>query len=167
MEIKRGDVYIAELTGTIGSEQGGRRPVLIIQNDIGNKYSPLVIVAAVTKGNKPDMPTHVVLNHEKGVDDRSIVLLEQIRTIDKGRLHKRIGYLKEETMIKIDESLRYSIGLAGTYPIEICLCPYCRSQFAQNPEYRIWRVDHSQMVKENCTYCGVRNGYDYFVMRVI
>lgn len=166
MEIKRGDVYIAELTGTMGSEQGGRRPVLIIQNDIGNKYSPLVIVAAVTKGNKPDMPTHVVLNHEKGVDDRSIVLLEQIRTIDKARLGKRIGHLKMTTMLQIDKSLEYSIGLEKNYPMEMCLCSVCRAQFKMNPGYKIWRSDYSQIIKERCTYCGIRYGYDYFIIKM-
>jgi mRNA interferase MazF len=111
--VKRGDVFYADLSPVVGSEQGGVRPVLIIQNDIGNRFSPTVIVAAITaKIQKAKLPTHVELSAEAhGFDRDSVVLLEQIRTIDKQRLTDKITHLDEETMKKVDESLSISVGL--------------------------------------------------------
>ncbi|AGA58997.1 MAG: type II toxin-antitoxin system PemK/MazF family toxin [Thermobacillus sp.] len=113
MIVKRGDVFFADLSPVVGSEQGGVRPVLIIQNDIGNRFSPTVIVAAITaKIQKAKLPTHVELSAEAhGFDRDSVVLLEQIRTIDKQRLTDKITHLDDETMKKVDESLSISVGL--------------------------------------------------------
>ena len=104
MIVKRGDIYYADLSPVIGSEQGGVRPVLIIQNDVGNKYSPTVIAAAITsKINKAKMPTHIELGaKEYGLNKDSVILLEQIRTIDKKRLREKIGRLDDELMLKVD-----------------------------------------------------------------
>lgn len=113
MEPQRGDIYFADLSPVIGSEQGGYRPVLVIQNDIGNKYSPTVIVSAITSQiNKARLPTHVELPASvSGLDKDSVILLEQIRTIDKRRLKKRVTRLDPDIMAKVDEALAISLGL--------------------------------------------------------
>ena len=110
--IKRGELYYADLSPVVGSEQGGVRPVLVVQNDIGNKYSPTVIAAAVTsKINKAKLPTHIELNAvEYGLVKDSVVLLEQIRTIDKRRLKERIGELPDSTMNMVNDALLISLG---------------------------------------------------------
>ena len=111
--VKRGDIFYADLSPVVGSEQGGIRPVIIIQNDIGNKYSPTVIVAAITSQiNKAKLPTHVEISSEEyGLNKDSVVLLEQIRTLDKKRLKEKIGHMTDADMIKVDESILISVGL--------------------------------------------------------
>ncbi len=115
MIVKRGDIYYADLSPVVGSEQGGVRPVLIIQNDIGNKYSPTVIAAAITSRiNKAKMPTHIELTaKEYGLNKDSVILLEQIRTIDKRRLRERIGRIDDELMDSVNDALSVSFGLGG------------------------------------------------------
>jgi len=112
--IKRGDIYYADLSPVIGSEQGGVRPVLVVQNDIGNKYSPTVIAAAITSQiNKAKLPTHIEISaQDYGLQKDSVILLEQIRTIDKKRLKEKIGHLDDELMEKVNEALSISFGLA-------------------------------------------------------
>ncbi|NLM56130.1 MAG: type II toxin-antitoxin system PemK/MazF family toxin [Clostridiales bacterium] len=114
--IRRGDIYYADLSPVIGSEQGGIRPVLIVQNDIGNKYSPTVIVAAITsRMGKTRLPTHIdIMAEEAGLMKDSVVLTEQIRTLDKRRLKEKIGHLDESVMMSVDEALNISFGLGGT-----------------------------------------------------
>jgi mRNA interferase MazF len=110
--ILRGDLYYADLTPVIGSEQGGTRPVLIIQNDVGNRHSPTVIIAAITsKATKTLLPTQHILLAQNGLDRESIVLLEQIRTIDKQRLKEFIGVLDQNDMRSIDTALAVSVDL--------------------------------------------------------
>ncbi|HOQ09183.1 MAG TPA: type II toxin-antitoxin system PemK/MazF family toxin [Syntrophomonadaceae bacterium] len=111
--IKRGEIYFAQLNPVIGSEQGGIRPVLIVQNDIGNQYSPTTIILAITSQiNKAKLPTHVELKaKEYGLERDSVILAEQIRTIDKSRLKQRIAVLKQETMQRVDQALAISLGL--------------------------------------------------------
>ena len=113
MMIKRGDIYYADLRPVVGSEQGGVRPVLIIQNDAGNRHSPTVICAAITsRMNKAKLPTHVELSAaECDITKDSVVLLEQIRTIDKKRLLERMGKLDEDVMSRVDEAIAVSFGL--------------------------------------------------------
>ncbi len=113
MVIKRGDIYYADLSPVIGSEQGGVRPVLVVQNDVGNKYSPTVIAAAITSQiNKAKLPTHIEIGAlEYGLAKDSVILLEQIRTIDKRRLREKIGHLDEELMEKVNSALEISFGL--------------------------------------------------------
>ena len=114
MTVKRGDIYYADLSPVIGSEQGGLRPVLIVQNDIGNKYSPTVIAAAITSQiNKTKLPTHIELYAESfGLAKNSVILLEQIRTIDKRRLKEKIGHLDEYLMDKVNDAISISFGLS-------------------------------------------------------
>jgi len=111
--VKRGDIYYADLSPVVGSEQGGIRPVLVVQNDVGNKYSPTVIVAAITsKINKAKMPTHIEIEGEKhGLTKDSVILAEQIRTIDKRRLKEKIGHIDDNLSSLIDYALMISFGL--------------------------------------------------------
>lgn len=111
--VKRGDIYYADLSPVVGSEQGGVRPVLIVQNDTGNRYSPTVIAAAITSQvNKARLPTHIELSAQKyGLTKDSVVLLEQIRTLDKRRLREKMGRLDTELMEKVDSAIAVSFGL--------------------------------------------------------
>ena len=113
MTIKRGDIYYADLSPVVGSEQGGMRPVLIVQNDIGNKYSPTVIAAAITSQRfKTQLPTHIQVDAQDcGLSKDSIVLLEQVRTLDKQRLKERMGNLGESDMIRVNRALSVSLGI--------------------------------------------------------
>lgn len=112
-EVRRGDLFFADLNPVVGSEQGGRRPVVVLQNDIGNQYSPTTIVAAITSRlKKAKLPTHVEIKADKfNLAKNSVVLLEQLRTIDKKRLGERIGHFDEETMSRVDLALLISLGL--------------------------------------------------------
>ncbi|WFA09124.1 type II toxin-antitoxin system PemK/MazF family toxin [Tissierella sp. Yu-01] len=112
MIVKRGDIFYADLSPVIGSEQGGVRPVLVIQNDVGNKYSPTIIIAAITSQiNKARLPTHIEINApDFGLPKDSVVLLEQIRTIDKKRLREKIGKFDGDMMRTVDEALKISLG---------------------------------------------------------
>lgn len=111
--VKRGDIFYADLSPVVGSEQGGMRPVLIVQNDTGNKHSPTVIAAAITsQTGKARLPTHIELNARSvGLSRDSVILLEQIRTIDKSRLRERMGKLDDTTMTKVDNAIAVSFGL--------------------------------------------------------
>ena len=113
MQVKRGDIYYADLSPVVGSEQGGIRPVLIIQNDVGNRYSPTVICAAITsRMNKAKLPTHIEIDSRRcQIMKDSVILLEQIRTIDKQRLKDMIGHLDKERMRSVDEAIRFSLAL--------------------------------------------------------
>ena len=113
MNIKRGDIYYADLSPVIGSEQGGLRPVLIVQNDVGNRYSPTVIAAAITsKMSKTKLPTHIDIPGEgAGLSKDSVILLEQVRTIDKKRLKEKMGHLDENTMNHVNNAIQVSFGL--------------------------------------------------------
>ena len=113
MIVKRGDIYYADLSPVIGSEQGGIRPVLVVQNDVGNRYSPTVIVSAITSQiNKAKLPTHIeIAARDYGLQKDSVILLEQIRTIDKKRLKEKIGHLDDELMEMVNEALKISFGM--------------------------------------------------------
>ena len=112
--VRRGDIYYADLSPVVGSEQGGVRPVLIVQNDVGNRYSPTVIAAAITsQTGKARLPTHIEVHTDSGLAKSSIVLLEQIRTLDKRRLKDRMGHLDDEPMTLVNDALSVSFGLAG------------------------------------------------------
>ena len=119
VNVKRGDIFYADLSPVIGSEQGGLRPVLIVQNDIGNKYSPTVIAAAITsKMGKTKLPTHIDVKCDPFLTDRniglakdSVILLEQIRTLDKKRLKEKMGHLEDDVMEKVNDAITISFGL--------------------------------------------------------
>ena len=115
MSVRRGEIYYADLSPVVGSEQGGVRPVLIVQNDVGNKYSPTVIAAAITsQKEKSKLPTHIEINAQNcGLAKNSVVLLEQIRTIDKKRWKERMGMLDEDAMYQVNSALSISFGLGA------------------------------------------------------
>ncbi len=110
--IKRGDIYYADLSPVVGSEQGGLRPVLIVQNDVGNKFSPTVIAAAITsQTNKTKLPTHIPLDDKCGLSKESVILLEQMRTLDKTRLKEKMGHINDHLMSQVNHAISVSLGL--------------------------------------------------------
>ncbi len=126
MTCKRGDIFYADLSPVIGSEQGGLRPVLIIQNDVGNRYSPTVIAAAITsRTGKNKLPTHIGVeamissDTSGGLMKNSVILLEQVRTLDKTRLKEKMGHLDDSVMRRVNEAIAVSFGLGGNAPDEI------------------------------------------------
>lgn len=127
MNIRRGDIYYADLSPVVGSEQGGLRPILIIQNDVGNRHSPTVIAAAITsRMGKTRLPTHIDIHAEDvGLAKDSVILLEQIRTLDKRRLKEKMGHLDEDMMVAVNNAIAVSFGL-GEYvpaPVTVMLDP--------------------------------------------
>lgn len=167
--VKRGEVYYANLSPVVGSEQGGYRPVIILQNDIGNKYSPTVIVAAITsKTDKKALPVHVSVPNEFGLEENSVILLEQIRTIDKMRLEGLVGTVDEKTLNQTEKALNLSFDINKkpdwSKALNLCLCSVCAGYFYNSGEHHIKRADYSQDIKERCTYCNYRQGYDFLVL---
>ena len=180
--ILRGQMYYACLDPVIGSEQNGNRPVLIVQNDLGNLHSPTVIAAPITSHvKKMRLPTHIGIPSCYDLPERSMVLLEQIRTIDKRRLGEYIGCLDDDIMHCIDRAVSISVGLKQRLffswePWEptgqehedheemvLCLCPICASQFFNSPDHVIRRISSKSAPMETCTYCDVRLGHTYRV----
>jgi len=170
MQIKRGEMYYADLNPVVGSEQGGIRPVLVVQNELGNLHSPTVVVAAITGQPKRFyLPTHYSLPLGNGLEMPSQAMLEQIRTIDKSRLREYVGYLDEETMKGIDRALAVSMGLdlmnqqtkEDDDTMLLTLCKQCHQDFCDLQEHIIHRANPYQPYKETCTRCTVRLGWDY------
>ena len=168
-QLYRINVFRFEYLGHgIGSEQEGYRPVVIIQNDVGNKHSPTVIIASITskKDAKPKLPTHYYIDAENGLELPSIVLLEQLRTVDKRRLGNFIGHLSEKHIHGINHALAVSIGLIESVPkkLILCLCSACADNFYGTGAYSLRRIDPQQTEKDTCTYCNQRKGYDYEII---
>lgn len=165
----RGDMYYADLGQGVGSEQEGYRPVLIIQNNVGNRHSPTVIVAAISSkvNAKAKLPTHYFLKAGNCLNLPSIILLEQLRTIDKKRLEEYIGRLEEKHIRRINHALAISVGLIEEVPqnLIMCLCPACANNFYGTGSYYLRKVDLMQTKKDICTYCGQRPGFDYEVIQ--
>lgn len=183
-EVLRGQMYYADLDPVIGSEQGGTRPVLVIQNNVGNSFSPTIIIAPITtRVKKLRQPTHIGIPPFFGLPKSSMAMLEQIRTIDKSRLGDYVGCLDDDVMDYIDEALGISVGLQdpiggertqGQRPADephddvpdemvLTLCGTCLRQFIYSPEHIVRRIDRTQ-TKEPCMYCHVRDGYDYRII---
>lgn len=162
----RGDLYYADLGRGIGSEQQGNRPVVIIQNNVGNKHSPTVIVAAISSkvGVKAKLPTHYYMEAVSGLECPSLVLLEQIRTIDKRRLSNYIGRLDDRHIRGINHALAVSIGLIEPVPdkLILCLCDACAENFRSMGVFSL-RGTGRQADAETCAYCGLRPGAVYEV----
>ena len=174
--VKRGDIFYADLSPVVGSEQGGTRPVLIVQNDTGNRHSPTVIAAAITsQTGKARLPTHInIAGGSVGLSKDSIILLEQIRTIDKRRLGKRIGMLDKNQIKAIDKAISASVSndvidrMFTEKDIQV-LCPACAAKLRESGEYIVLRADPFQIEHEACSICnkpdGIPDGYDYFVKK--
>lgn len=165
----RGDMYFADLGQGVGSEQEGNRPVVIIQNNVGNRFSPTVIVAAITtrKQYREKLPTHYYIGRESGLEHESVILLEQLRTLDKHRLDNYIGRLNEKQLSGLDKALAISLDLTHHIPdaLIMSLCSTCVGNFRDTGAYFLRRIDPQQTDQEICTYCNQRRGYDYVVVR--
>ena len=163
----RGQLFYAELGSGIGSEQQGLRPVVIIQNNIGNRHSPTVIVAAISSKTrtKAKLPTHFNIGPESGLERPSIVLLEQLRTIDKQRLGSYIGQLSLPQVRELNHALAISIGLIKPVPskLTLCLCNACANSFRSTGAFMLRPTGLQQAGEEVCTYCGKHWGVDYVV----
>lgn len=190
-DIKRGDIVFVELDPVIGSEQGGVRPAVILQNNTGNKVSPTTIIAPITSKNKPQLPTHVVVPSSGGIKKNSVLLLEQIRTVDCTRLISKIGMLDEAAMAEVDSAIRVSLSVvteerknlltAQFEEIVACnlhkehkdrtftprdirtLCHVCRSSYL-DAGYSLRRVGGPTSNKDTCDRCNHRSGFDYEVI---
>lgn len=172
-EIKRGDIYFADLVPVRGSEQGGIRPVIVVQNDVANVYSPTVtVVPATTKEKKTDMPTHVVLQNIPGLIDGTMAITEQIRTIDRSRLWDYIASVDPVQMKSINMALQRHIALSKkennnnvnkNKEMEILLCPSCVQQFRNTGAHSVKRKDPLQRKTGKCDFCNVKPGYDYII----
>ena len=174
-EVMRGEIYLADMRKGVRSEQNGIRPVLIIQNDVGNAQGPTVIIASITsKMDKPTLPTHVAIDTSCGLHMDSIVLMEQLRTIDKRRLGKYIGILDEKKMETIDKAISASVSndmvmrMFTEKDIQV-LCPTCAANLRDSGEFIVLRANPFQTELEGCFIChkpdGSPNGYDYFVKK--
>lgn len=160
---KRGDIYFADLGEGVGSEQMGYRPVVLIQNDIGKKHSPTVVIAAVTSkvDARAKQPTHCFIGSGYGLDMPSVILLEQIRTLDKQRLDKYVGSLSERHLADLNHALAISVGLIPAKDnLVLCLCKPCADDFRLSGKYDLVRVMENQR-RETCTYCNHRMGFEY------
>ena len=166
MSVKRGDIFYADLSPVVGSEQGGTRPVLIVQNDPGNRHSPTVIAAAITsQTGKARLPTHInIAGGSVGLSKDSVILLEQIRTINQDELDDYIGTVNDKpTLRALEIGIKKTFGLwvYGTNKDDVrCVCPKCVNEYMNSGSFRISRLDPFQKVKEPCDRCN-RPGYDY------
>jgi mRNA interferase MazF len=163
--ILRGDLYYADLNPVVGSEQGGVRPCLIIQNNTGNRFSPTVIVAAITSKVKPHLPTHLPINCPPELGHTSVVLLEQLRTIDKSRLGRYVGSIGLDAMRLVDAALAVSLDMKrGKAPklTVMTLCRTCKMQF-EDSGFATQLIGSLTDAKDTCDFCNHRRGFDYCV----
>ena len=160
--IRRGQLFLADLDPVRGSEQGGVRPVLVLQNNIGNRYARTVIVAPITGKVVRGLPTHVVLPPRCGLQKASTVMLEQIRTLHKARLGSRLGWVSGKWMRRVDSAVAVSLGIGEPSRVTT-LCGRCARAFRDNGGRRVVRLDPGQESTGTCAYCGSRAGFDYDV----
>ena len=169
-KIRRGDIYYADLNPVVGSEQGDCRPVIIVQNDVGNNHSPTVIVTPLTRNlRKNPLPTHVVIPQSNGLDQDSLVLTEQIRTIDRSRLANYIGHISDEIMLDIDKALAVCVGLEKRRPpnsaiLVLSLCSHCEADF-RNSGYFVIKKGF-QEVGTDCDICRNGEGFSFAVFNL-
>ena len=163
--IQRGDILFAKLDPVAGSEQGDTRPVLIVQNNVGNRHSPTFVIIPLTCNlEKKSLPTHVLIPQTGSLESDSLALAEQVRTIDRSRFEKFVGRISEEQQSKIDMALAISIGIdkrlatKGEF-FELCLCPKCKNNF-KDSGYVVVKKGW-QAVKEDCDFCKFRQGVTF------
>ena len=161
----RGDIFFADLGEGIGSEQKGYRPVIIIQNDMGNQHSATVVVAAISSklGAKARLPVHCYLTAAYGLQRPSVVLLEQIRTIDKQRLDTYIGRLPAHQMRRVDRALEISVGLRSVDNKRntVSLCNTCANSYLNVGVFSLRRIKSKEVIKTVCNHCNQRYGLNY------
>jgi mRNA interferase MazF len=160
-QIKRGDIYYADLNPVLGSEQGDTRPCLVVQNNIGNKHSPTVVIVPLTSSKKAFLPTHVRIRRTGGLVVDSTALCEQVRTIDRRRLDGYIGQIDSDTQATIDAALATSVGLKKVRPLDMTLCRRCASEFEDGGYLLVKRG--WQMYKEPCDICRSGMGWEFGV----
>lgn len=170
-KIRRGDIFYADLNPIVGSEQGSTRPVLIVQNNIGNEYSPTIIITPLTRNlRKNPLPTHVVLpRHTQGLQWDSLVLVEQIRTIDRSRISDYVGHISEGHQQLIDKALAVCVGLEKRRPpngemLELSLCPRCETNFRDSGYLLVkkgWQV-----TKTECDFCKTAKGLTFGIFNL-
>lgn len=158
--IGRGQVHYALLEPVLGCEQGGRRPVIVVSNDMGNRYGRTLVVVPVTTGAKPGLPTHVRLDGCAGLRSGSLALCEQVRTIDKLRLVRCVGELEPRVMTLVDAALEVALGLVKRSEL-IVLCPTCAASFRDSGAFMLRRTDHTDVPREMCTVCSTKRGVEY------
>ena len=169
--IKRGDIYYAKLDPVVGSEQGGTRPVLIVSNDIGNKYGPTVIVTPITCTlKKKSLPTHVEIPHDIGLDVDSMALIEQIRVIDHTRLGEYIGRIGNKIQVEIDYALMVCVGLEAKKEhkrglVELTLCRSCQSNYVDSGYIVVQKRGQRKM--EPCDFCKMRRGFTFGIINTL
>jgi len=161
LRIRRGDIFIANLDPVEGSEQGGTRPLLMIQNNTGNRFSDTVIGAVITSKHKGNQPTHVELGPRFGLTEDSVLVAEQIRTLAKSRLISYVGHVDKITMYIVNRALKISMGLLQNEPYHVTLCKACASKFFFSRLFFIRRVDRYQTVTSRCGFCNSEPGVDY------
>jgi len=166
-QIKRGDMFYANLNPVVGSEQGDFRPVLVVQNNAGNTHSPTIVVVPITRNLlKNPLPTHVVIPKSDGLEKDSLALVEQIRTIDRSRITGYIGHIGGKVQVEIDTALCVCVGIEKHRSIkgemmELSLCSRCESDFRESG-YVLMKKGW-QEVKEDCDFCKVRQGLTFGV----
>ena len=164
-QIKRGDIYYADLNPVVGSEQGDCRPVLVVQNDVGNEHSPTVVVTPLTRNlRKNPLPTHVIIPRSCGLDRDSLVLAEQIRTIDRSQLSNYIGHISREIQPAIDKALAVCVGLENHWAAKgemlvLSLCPLCEADF-KDSGYMLVKKGW-QEAKTDCDFCKTAKGLTF------
>ena len=163
----RGEIYFVNFDPAQGSEQGGTRPALIIQNNTGNLHSPTLIVAPITSSMKPRLPVHLPISGVHSLRKDSTLLLEQIRVVDKSRVGKYLGTIGYMGMKLVDASIAVSLDIhhADKEPTEMTLCQTCKSQF-EDGGYDVWLISDPKDPKETCDFCNYRQGFNYEVVRV-
>ena len=169
-KIRRGDIYYANLDPVVGSEQKGERPVLIVQNDIGNKHSPTTIITPLTHIlRKKPLPTHVLIKKDYGLDSDSLVLTEQIRTIDRMRFLDYIGHINDEKILDINNALAVCVGLdkqtsSKNKMLELNLCPRCKSNFEKNGHLYIQKGFQEDEI--DCDLCEDGKGFPFVIFKL-
>ena len=167
-QIRRGDMFYANLGTTIGSEQGKFRPVLVVQNDVGNAHSPTVVIVPITHNlNKKPLPTHAVIPQSTGLEHDSLALVEQIRTIDRSRITEYIGHIESKVQAEIDTALSVCVGIENSRSskgelLEMTLCSRCESDF-RSSGYILLKKGWQEN-KENCDFCKVKQGLTFTVV---
>jgi len=164
----RGEIYLVDFDPIRGSEQGGCRPAIILQNNIGNQHSPTVIVASITSRQKPPLPVHLPISGIPGLKEDSIVLLEQLRTVDKSRIYNYLGLAGSKMMQAIDDVLAVSLGIQHQrheHRNIMALCHNCKMQF-EDAGFRVRMISKLNDPKDTCDFCNHRRGFDYEIERM-
>lgn len=172
-EVKWGEIYLCDLGASKGSVQSGIRPVLVIQNNIGNEHSPTIVVATITSVlKKLNQPTHILLDTSCGLKELSMVMLEQVRTVDKTcELIEYIGIIEDEAIIfKIQQGILAEFNLINRPKSKkaitvLSLCTHCFSKITKNPNISLRRVDPLESEKERCDKCQLDYGYEYLILK--